>query len=228
MFCCIYTLGLLDGYPRCLTKKEKIIEGLSTGCDAPLLVRQRGVAARGVFATAAILKNDWLCEYKGLVYPQKEMNGKVEEYDKNKEGCYIVTSEHPVGGESRMCWDATRHFNQIGRYINHALQPNAILTSPYFVRGRWRIGFTALREISVGDEVVWDYGVRSEEEWGFSRLVNGVVVQDVRRKVRDLCNLGHSMTIILFQATAGPPVHEPGPSGYMVSCHFYSYHLISL
>ena len=46
----------------------------------------------------------------------------------------------------------------------------------------------AVRDIAVGDEVVWDYGVRGEKEWGKSRLIEGVVVN-----VTD----------------------EPGPSGYV-------------
>ena len=74
-----------------------------------------------------------------------------------------------------MCWDATRHFNQFGRYLNHALCPNAALTSPTHVRGKWRIGFVAIQDINIGDEVVWDYGVR-DQEWNTSRLVDGVIV----------------------------------------------------
>lgn len=58
--------------------------------------------------------------------------------------------------------------------MNHALHPNATLTSPLYVRGKWRIGFLATTNIKAGDEVVWDYGVR-EEEWTKSRLVDGVV-----------------------------------------------------
>ena len=140
-----------------------------------------------MFATASISKGQWLCEYKGLVYPYRDMKRYTEDYERNGEGCYIVTSKHPVGGGTRLCWDATRNLNQVGRYINHALKPNAALTSAFYVRGKWRVGFVAVRDIAVGDEVVWDYGVRGEE-WGKSRLIEGVVVN-----VTD----------------------EPGPSGYV-------------
>lgn len=131
-----------------------------------------------MFATGKISKGQWLCEYKGATYPRKEMEKYIDEYDKNNEGCYIITSKHPVGGGTRLCWDATRHLHQYGRYINHALQPNAILTSPLYVRGKWRLGFLAVKDIAVGDEVVWDYGVRGEKEWGRSRLMDGVVVTE--------------------------------------------------
>lgn len=58
--------------------------------------------------------------------------------------------------------------------MNHAQQGNAKLTSPMYVRGKWRIGFISIRNIEEGDEVVWNYGVRGEMEWGRCRLVDDV------------------------------------------------------
>ena len=105
------------------------------------------------------------------------MQQHIDEYNKNEEGCYIITSKHPVGYLTKLCWNATRHFHQIGRSINHAQNPNALLTQPLHVRGKWRVGFLAARDINVGDEVVWDYRVRGEV-WSKCRLVDGVVVGD--------------------------------------------------
>ena len=89
-----------------------------------------------------------------------------------------VTSQHPVGGGTRLCWDATRAFNQLGRYINHTINPNAILSPPKYVRSKWRVGFLAAKDIDEGDEVVWDYGVHNEMEWGMCKMVEGLVVDD--------------------------------------------------
>lgn len=130
-----------------------------------------------MFATGPIAKGQWLCEYKGMVYPRREMKRHIGEYDNNGEGCYIITSKYPVGDGMRLCWDATRYMHQYGRYLNHARQPNSALTSPVYCRGKWRIGFLAVRDIAVGDEVVWDYGVTTEE-WGKCRLLDGVVVRE--------------------------------------------------
>ena len=44
---------------RVLTKEEIVIEGLSSGWDAALEVRQEGIAGRGVFATSRIEKGSW-------------------------------------------------------------------------------------------------------------------------------------------------------------------------
>ena len=87
--------------------EERIVEGLTTGKDAPLEVREGGIAGRGVFSIAPIQKGQWLCEYKGLVYPLSELDKHCAKYGKN-EGVYIVRSSHPVGRGTRLCWDATR------------------------------------------------------------------------------------------------------------------------
>ena len=41
--------------------------------------------------------------------------------------------------------------------MNHA--PKAVATlCPLFIRGKWRVGFTAARDLHAGDELTWDYG----------------------------------------------------------------------
>ena len=161
---------------RCLSKEDKILHGLTTGQDAPLDVSKGGIAGRGVFAAAPIERGSWLCEYKASqIYPPSQRAEHEAVYDTNGiEGSYIVESQYPIPGIGRLCWDATYYYHQTGRYMNHAQHGNAEVTKPVFVRGKWRIGFMAVRDIHVGDEVVWDYGVRGEV-WSGCRLVQGVV-----------------------------------------------------
>ena len=83
-----------------------------------------------------------------------------QEYDQNDEGSYIVKAMYPVPQFGKQCWDATRYYLQLGRYMNHAKSLNAKMTKPYFVRKKGTIGFVACRDIEAGDEVVWDNGVR--------------------------------------------------------------------
>ena len=96
------------------------------------------------------------------------------ENDLNDEGSYIVETGFPVPNEGHLCWDATRKYHQVGRYLNHAKRANAKISAPCNVRGKWWIGFVACRDIAEGDEVVWDYGVR-DQVWSSCRLVDGVV-----------------------------------------------------
>ena len=161
---------------RYLSKQETVLQGLTTGHDAPLEVREGGIAGRGVFATGAIRKTSWLCEYKaGTIYPPSEKDQHTTEYDVNGEGSYVIETSYAIPGVGKLCFDATRRYHQIGRYLNHAQHPNAELTTPVFARGKLRIGFVAVRDIEVGDEVVWDYEVRGEV-WSGCRLVGGRAV----------------------------------------------------
>ena len=145
-------------YFRCLTKQEVILQGLSTGKDAPLEVCWGGIAGRGVFATGRIHEADWLCEFKtSRLFPPTQREQYEEEYKKNREVSHIFDCMYPIPKVGRMCFDATRRYHQLGRYINRALPPNAVLTRPYWVRNKWRIGFIATREIEEGDEVVCNH-----------------------------------------------------------------------
>lgn len=177
---------------RCLTKEEKIIHGLTTGHDAPLDVFEEGIAGRGVFALADIEKGSWLTEYKAAyTYPPSEQAKHESEYDLNQvKGSYIVESQYPIPGVGKLCWDATYYYHQLGRYLNHAQQANAEITRPFFARGKWRIGFVAIRNIAMGEEVVWDYGVRGEP-WSGCRLVQGVIKEkEEEQRTNDQENQG--------------------------------------
>ena len=79
-----------------------------------------------------------------------------------------------VSGEGYLCFDATRRYHQLGRYMNHARNPNAAITPPRKVRGKWRVGFLAIRYINPGDDVVWDYKI-GVQDWSGCRLVGGSV-----------------------------------------------------
>ncbi|CAI8030360.1 hypothetical protein GBAR_LOCUS17216, partial [Geodia barretti] len=59
-----------------------------------------------------------------------------------------------------MCLDATRSYNSVGRLLNHAPRTTATLTpyKPLSIRGVWRVGFTATKELMPGTELTWDYG----------------------------------------------------------------------
>ena len=188
---------------RVLTKEERVIEGLSSGKDAPLEVRQGGIAGRGVFAKEPIGKGSWLCEYKTTsVFKRSEKERVANEYDANNEGSYIVESANPVGGEGYLCFDATRKYHQLGRYMNHARSPNAVLTQPFLVRGKWRVGFVAVRDIDEGDEVVWDYKIGGEV-WSGCRLVGGVVKQTREMEVES--NEGKETDCAVIATTTRPP-----------------------
>ena len=95
-------------------------------------------------------------------YPRKLRPAMEEQYERSGEGCFILEAQDRSG--KWWCFDATRHLNQYGRYLNHAAggMANATPVPPVVVQGRLRVGFVATRQIQPGEEVLWDYGVRGE------------------------------------------------------------------
>ena len=60
----------------------------------------------------------------------------------------------------RLVFDATRVYDQLGRYINHSsIGANCNYWCPLFVRG---VGCVALQDIPEGEQLTYDYGIRNQ------------------------------------------------------------------
>jgi len=99
----------------------------------------------------------YVLEYEAVVYPRRERQAHEKEYIANDEGCYILDVQTPEGC---FCLDATRCLLSPGRLMNHAQRAKASLApfKPLLVEGKWRVGFTATRDLCQGEELTWDYG----------------------------------------------------------------------
>ena len=160
-----YTISVLytscpRPFLRCMKAEEVVLQGLTYGLTSSLLeVRDAGRRkGRGVFATARIQKGEFLCEYRtNRVYHPKHRAKYEREYELNDEGSYLLETQYG----RKLVFDATRSFHQLGRYINHSsTHHNCRYWRPLFVRGKWRVGFLATRDIDDGEELCYDYGVR--------------------------------------------------------------------
>ena len=124
-------------------------------------------------ADEQISSGDFVCEYKySCSYETKEKSLYDEDYEENGEGCYTV---EVVAGGRKICLDATVNLNSWGRYLNHGRrsEENIKMFKPLLIRGKWRVGFLALRDIKQGEELCWDYGRQSHPpEWMRVRKVN--------------------------------------------------------
>ena len=117
---------------------------------------------RGVFSLCDIPKGTFICEYKTTgVYSKKEHQRQEMEYYFNEE--IVATVEAKVDGRV-MFFDGTRRLNQFGSLINHSTRPNCKPFPPVFVRGKYRIGFLALKNICKDQELTWDYNYR-DPKW---------------------------------------------------------------
>uniref|UniRef100_A0A2C9KJN9 SET domain-containing protein n=1 Tax=Biomphalaria glabrata TaxID=6526 RepID=A0A2C9KJN9_BIOGL len=116
---------------------------------------------RGVYLAIPILKKySFVLEYEGDLISESEATSREQIYAHNNEGCYIMSF---MFKGMKMAIDATRCFHSYTRLLNHSRHPNIRFHRPLIVDlkgGRPRIGAYALRDISKGEEIVFDYGVR--------------------------------------------------------------------
>lgn len=127
---------------------------------------------RGVVAEEKIAASEFVVEYKySESYPPKEKAKRDHEYIANNEGCYILEAQLPEN-KGWLCMDATRNLNCWGRYINHSVHPNLKKNRPLMVRGKWRVGFTAIHDIQIGEELTYDYGKQPNPPLWLARKVS--------------------------------------------------------
>lgn len=179
----IHTDNHLCTFCRQLTEKEVVLQGLLGHKRAPSIkdVNFGPPKGRGIVTTEGIKKGAYVCEYRTYrVYPARSAEAQAlkEDYEKNNEGSYVLETAYAVPGlGQRICFDATRRFRDLGRLINHApagsSECNLKAARPYFVRNKWRVGLVALRDITPGEEICYDYVVRGESWMGRARRGGG-------------------------------------------------------
>ena len=156
---------------RAKTTQEKVIDGL-LGKEEKRVMEICDVPGKGraVFLREPIAKDTFVLEYKtSEVYPRRERQKHEDVYELNNEGCMILEVETSQGW---FCLDATRRHNTLGRLMNHAPPRKATLRpfKPLFVKGKWRVGFIAVKDLDPNTELTWDYGcVADGQEWLMKR-----------------------------------------------------------
>jgi histone-lysine N-methyltransferase SETD8 len=144
------------------------MRGLLGQSRAPRLevIHAGPLKGRGVVSSEPIKKGSYVCEYRTYkIYHvgSEEAKALAQEYELNGEGSYVLETAHPVPGVGRLCFDVTRRYKDVGRLINHSatgynIKPGA----PLHIRGKWRVGMVAVKDVNEGQELTYDYGVRSE------------------------------------------------------------------
>ena len=155
--------------------------GLTGKARAPhLLSKHLGPPkGRGVVTCEPIEKGQYVCKYcTHAVYPVgSELHKELqEEYRRNGEGSFVVETAYSVQDIGRLCFDATRRYRDVGRLINN--DPNTYnlrLSTPQFLRGKWRLALVAVRDIKVGQEFTFDYGTR-EAPWMMTRATTAATL----------------------------------------------------
>ncbi len=102
------------------------------------LATKKGVNGLGLFAKVPIKKGDCIIEYIGEIISSKEANRRGGKY------LFQTSANRHIDGKGR---------HNIARYINHSCKPNCEADT---VRGR--VFISAIKNISAGEELNYDYG----------------------------------------------------------------------
>lgn len=106
------------------------------------LATKKGVNGLGLFAKVSIKKGDCIIEYIGEIIDNKEANRRGGKY------LFQTSANRHLDGKGR---------DNIARYINHSCKPNCEADT---IRGR--VFISAIKNISAGEELNYDYG---KEYW---------------------------------------------------------------
>lgn len=111
----------------------------------PYIVQNRPPMGKGLFATRAFEKGDFIIEYTGEKIPTKVADAMKTRY------LFELDEKWTIDGEEE---------SNIARYINHACEPNAEADTH-----DGHILITATQTIKPGEEITIDYGEEYFDEF---------------------------------------------------------------
>jgi histone-lysine N-methyltransferase SETD8 len=113
---------------------------------------------RGVFTLIDRTRKSFICEYVGDTVPKEVAERRVDEYEvqgaENFYQYYFSFKNH------NMCVDAQEESGKLGRLFNHTKKNPNCIAKLIEVENSPRIILFALKDISKGSELLFDYGDR--------------------------------------------------------------------
>ena len=141
-------------------ESQKLEDMILSGCENGLKVVDIEGKGRGVVSTKPFKRGDFVVEYAGELISLTEAQAKEDQYSYRPDiGCYMYYFKFK---NRNYCVDATAESGKLGRLLNHSKSGNCktkvvgIGDQPYLI-------LVAAREISIGEELLYDYGDRSKQ-----------------------------------------------------------------
>ncbi|OWF53893.1 N-lysine methyltransferase KMT5A-B-like [Mizuhopecten yessoensis] len=115
---------------------------------------------RGIVSTKAFQRGEFVVEYAGDLIALSDAKEKERIYSEIPEtGCYMYYFHHK---NHSYCIDATAESGRLGRLINHSRTSANCRTKLVEVNNTPYLTLVAARDISLGEELLYDYGDRSK------------------------------------------------------------------
>lgn len=102
----------------------------------------------GIFAEEPLATGEHIASFNGEIYDNKPLHWNID------------LENHCIQFEEEKWRDSAG----IARLINHSCEPNAGIKNLFDV--------VAMREISPGEEITWDYGMSEDSKWEMECLCN--------------------------------------------------------
>ncbi|KAI2811231.1 hypothetical protein RDWZM_003910 [Blomia tropicalis] len=122
-----------------------------------LIVTHFDEKGKGIVAGTALNKGSFICEYSGDLIDLIEAKARESKYEQSGAGCYMYYFNW---NSVIHCVDATLPSGRLGRLINHSRKAPNCKTTIFEHNGQPHLIFIALRDIEVGEEILYDYGER--------------------------------------------------------------------
>ncbi|KAM9821814.1 lysine methyltransferase 5Ab isoform X2 [Syngnathus typhle] len=133
---------------------------IKNGVEEGMQVRVIEGKGRGVFAERRFKKGDFVVEYHGDLLELAEAKLREARYSQDPQtGCYMYYFQYQA---KTYCVDATRETKRLGRLINHSKVGNC-QTKLHAIDGSPHLILLAARDIEADEELLYDYGDRSQE-----------------------------------------------------------------
>ena len=135
--------------PKRSPKGDSAITTTAKPAGRRIQVRRSGVHGKGVFATQPIAKGETIIEYTGKVITWKEAQRRHphDPDDPNHTFYFHIDDKRVIDGKDG---------GNSAKWINHACSPNAEADQD---DEAGRVFIKALRDIKVGEELNYDYGL---------------------------------------------------------------------
>ena len=138
-----------------------IEEAINNKCEDGLKVVGIEGKGRGVITTKQFARRDFVVEYAGDLIELPMAKDREADYSRcTTIGCYMYYFLHK---NQWYCIDATAETNRRGRLINHSRRKPNCHTEVVEINDCPCLIIKALRDLDIGEELLYDYGDNSKE-----------------------------------------------------------------